>query len=48
MGKVRSWTQETKFLHTFGYLFELVYDLALDPHHRVSANPGWETPLGAW
>jgi hypothetical protein len=37
-----------KQIHMVGYLFELAYDLCLNPVDNVSLNPGLETCLGVW
>mmetsp|Transcript_37431 Transcript_37431/g.87063 ORF Transcript_37431/g.87063 Transcript_37431/m.87063 type:complete len:89 (-) Transcript_37431:179-445(-) len=39
-------TLHEKQLHMVGYLFELHYDLLLEPSRNVSASPGFETCLG--
>ena len=37
---------EDKQLHMVGYLFELFYDLLIEPAANVSQSPGFETCLG--
>ena len=39
-------TLKAQQLEMLGYLFELVYDLAISPVHNVSSNPGFESILG--
>ena len=46
--KFRDRADEHKFLELVAYQFELIYDLATNPHDNVSTNPGFESCLGVW
>ena len=41
-------SEELKQVHMLGYLFELMYDLAIAPATNVSRSPGFETPLNIY
>jgi hypothetical protein len=41
-------TRKQKQLQMLAYLFELLYELCLDPSDDASMSPGFETPLGCF